>query len=321
MKKLLKALLISVLLLSMVGCSSSSDETVKFHVGVVQLTQHDALDAATNGFVDTLKEEYGDAIEIDVKNASGDSALCSTIASGFVNENVDLIMANATPALQASASATNTIPILGTAVTEYGIALDIDNFTGTTGTNISGTSDLANLEEQAQMILDLIPSAKTVGILYCSSEANSVYQVGVVKDYLTKKGITVKEYAFTESNDISLVVGECCNNVDAIYIPTDNKCADCADTIDGVARPAGIPIICGEESTASKCGVATQTISYYELGVITGKMAIKILNGEADVSTMPIEYYSDYYTEAKKYNKQICSDLGIEIPSDYEEIE
>lgn len=320
MKKLLKVLLALSALISLVGCDSPSTGT-KYHVGVVQLAQHDALDAATKGFVDALSEALGDEVEIDVKNAAGDSTNCSTIANGFVSENVDLIMANATPALQACVSATNSIPILGTSVTEYGVALGLDNFSGTTGTNVSGTSDLANLEQQAQMLLDLVPDVKTVGIIFCSSEANSVYQVEIVDKYLTSKGITVKRYPFTESNDISLVTGECCDNVDAIYIPTDNKCADYGDTIDGVARNARIPIVTGEESTTIKCGIATQTISYYELGVITGKMAAKVLKGEVEIASMPIEYYSDYYTETKKYNKEICSDLGIVVPSDYEEVE
>lgn len=326
MKKLFKVVMALLMLLCFAGCSSddsqvNNDQSSKvFHVGIVQIAQHDALDAATNGFIDELKKEFPD-IDIDLQNASGDTAACSTIVNGFVNDGVDLIMANATPALQAAASATNSIPILGTSVTEYGIALGISDFNGVVGGNISGTSDLANLEQQAQIILDLIPNVKTVGILFCSSEDNSVYQVKVVKKYLEEKGIKVVENSFTESNDIALVTSELCSQVDAIYIPTDNAAASFGDTIDGVARNAGIPIVTGEENTAAKCGVATQSIDYYDLGVITGKMAVKILKGEANIAEMPVEYYSDYFEEIKKFNPVICEALNIEIPDNYEAIE
>lgn len=322
MKKLLKVLLVVLMVLTMAACSKNetSDEPLTDpikHVGVVQLVQHDALDAATQGFKDELEKEFSNIV-IDVKNASGDSANCSTIVNGFVSDNYDLILANATPALQAAVSATEDIPILGTAVTEYGVALGIENFGGTVGGNVSGTSDLAPLDGQAQMILDLIPDVKTVGIIFCSSEANSVYQVEVVTKYLEDKGITVVAEKFTDSNDISLVTQDLCDKVDAIYIPTDNQAASCAETINNITLEKKIPVICGEEGTCVACGVATLTINYYELGVTTAKMAAAILTGEKNIEEMPIQYFEN---PVKKYNPEIASALGIEIPSDYIAIE
>lgn len=321
MKKLLKVLLVIIVVLSMSACTSankqeSNDEplTDKINkIGVVQLVQHDALDAATQGFKDQLEKDFSNIV-VDVKNASGDSASCSTIVNGFVSDGYDLIMANATPALQAAVSATEDIPILGTSVTEYGVALGIENFGGTVGGNVSGTSDLAPLNEQAQMILDLIPGVKTVGIIYCSSEANSVYQVEVVTKYLEDKGITVIAEKFTDSNDISLVTQDLCDKCDAIYIPTDNQAASCGETINNITLEKKIPVICGEEGTCVTCGVATLTIDYYELGVTTAKMARAILTGEKNIAEMPIEYFEN---PVKKYNPEIASALGIEIPSDY----
>ena len=166
---------------------------------------HDALDAATQGFVDALKEALGDDVKIDVQNASGESNNCSTIINGFLSADVDLIMANATPALTAAASATSEVPILGTAVTAYGVALDLDDFNGTVGGNISGTSDLAPLDQQADMRVEWMPEVKKVGLLYCSAEANSQYQVDEVQKYLEAKGVTATQYAFSDSNDLSSV--------------------------------------------------------------------------------------------------------------------
>lgn len=306
--------LLAVLLL-LCGCSQSSSS--KFRVGVVQLVQHDALDKATQGFVDVLKEEFGDEIDIDVQLASGDSNTCSTIATNFVAENVDLIMANATPALQAVANATNSIPVLGTSVTEYGVALDIDNFNGLVGTNISGTSDLAPLDKQAQMILDLFPQTKTVGLLYCNSEANSKYQVEVVEKYLLDKGIEVNRYAFDDSNNVDAVVKSACEEIDVLYIPTDNTCASNGGIIANACNEKNIPIITGEKDTCIKCeGLATLSIDYYELGKVTGEMAIKVLKGE-DISKMPIENCKN---PVKMYRKSSADKFGLNMEG-YEAIE
>lgn len=290
-----------------------------FTVGICQLVQHPALDSATQGFRDALTEEMGEGVvEFDEQNASGDSATCATICNGFASDNVDLIMANATPALQAAAASTATIPILGTSISTYGAALNIDNFDGTVGGNISGTSDLAPLDQQAAMVKEIFPDAKTVGIMYCSSEANSVYQADEMEKYLTDMGMTVNRYTFSDSNDVSLVTQEACDGNDVLYIPTDNTAASCTDAIDAVAKQAKTPIVAGEEGLCTGCGIVTLTIDYYELGRITGQMAAKILKGEADISTMPIEYFPN---TTKKVNTANAEFYGLTIPDDYVAIE
>ena len=201
MKKVVSILLVLTLcvgcMLSITGCSGEKDDG-KYKIGIVQLVEHVALDAATEGFKQAIIDELGeDAVEFDFQNGQNDPNTCSTIANQFVSNNVDLIMANATPALQAAAAATGDIPILGTSVTEYGVALEIKDFNGTVGGNISGTSDLAPLDKQAAMITEWCPNAKSVGLLYCSKEANSQYQVDVVKAELEKKGLKAALDPFT----------------------------------------------------------------------------------------------------------------------------
>lgn len=318
MKKLISLVLAAVMALSLVACGSgskdkdTSDKTYK--VGVVQLIQHEALDAATKGFTDALKEALGDKVEVVKKNASGDSNNCSTIVNGFISDKVDLIMANATPALQAAASATSTIPILGTSVTDYATALEIADWTGTVGGNISGTSDLAPLDKQAAMLQELFPNAKKVGMLFCSSEPNSKYQVDEVTKLLSAAGITCTEYTFTDSNDVSSVTQKACDDSDVLYIPTDNTAASNTEAIANVVLAAGTPVIAGEAGICRGCGVATLSIDYYELGKITGQMAAKILTGEADISTMPVEFAP---TATKQANMANCEKLGITVPADY----
>lgn len=297
--------------------AEASADDASYTVGICQLVQHEALDAATQGFMDALTEELGDKVTFDVQNAQGDSNTCSTIINSFVSNDVDLILANATPALQAAAAATNEIPILGTSVTEYGVALGIDGFDGTVGGNISGTSDLAPLDGQADMLAELFPDAKTVGLLYCSAEANSQYQVDTVKTFLEEKGYTCEYYSFSDSNDLSSVVTNAISSVDVIYIPTDNTAASNTELINNICLPAGVPIIAGEEGICAGCGVATLSISYYDLGVATGKMAAQILAEGGDISTMPVEYAPNF---TKKYNATICEALNITVPDDYEAI-
>ena len=291
-----------------------------YTVGICQLVQHEALDAATQGFKDAITEALGDAVTFDEQNAQGDSNTCATIINSFVSNNVDLILANATAALQAAQAGTDTIPVLGTAVTEYGVALGIDDFSGTVGNNISGTSDLAPLDQQAQMLSDLFPAADypNVGLLYCSAEANSQYLVDTVKTYLEELGYTCEYYAFSDSNDLSSVVTTAASESDVIYVPTDNTVANNTELVNNVCQPAGVPIIAGEEGICRGCGVATLSISYYDLGVTTGKMAVKILTGESNVSEMPIEYAETF---TKKYNPTIAEALGVTIPDDYVAIE
>ena len=296
---------------------SAAADGQKYTVGICQLVEHAALDAATQGFEDALTAQFGENVTFDFQNAQNDSATCATITNGFVSAGVDLIMANATPALQAAQAATDSIPILGTSVTEYGVALGLTDFDGTVGGNISGTSDLAPLDQQAAMIQELFPDAKNIGLLYCSAEANSQYQVDEVQKYLEAKGITATQYAFSDSNDLSSVCQKAADENDALYVPTDNTVAANTGIVDGICRPAKKPVFAGEEGICSGCGVATLSISYYDLGYTTGEMAVKILNGESDISTMPIEYTD----VTKKYNKTICDDLGLTVPDGYEEIE
>lgn len=316
-KRILAIVCVLALLCSMMlTLGSCSTEKDKYVVGISQLVTHDALDSATEGFKQALIDKLGeDKVEFNFQNAANQNDVCITIANSFVSSKVDLIMANGTTALQAAANATVDIPILGTSITEYGVALNIDNFSGTVGGNISGTSDLAPLDEQAQMVIDLVPEAKKVGLLYCSSEPNSAYQVSEVRKYLESKNIECVDYKFSDSNDVTLITTQAVNECDAIYIPTDNTAASCAETINGVALPAKKPIIAGEAGICSGCGIATLSISYYNLGYKTGEMAAKILTGEADISEMPIEYDTN---PVKKYNKAICDELGIAIPEGYE---
>ena len=335
-KKLLALVLAAAMTLSLASCGGSKTETpstgsdnssassdnssaegATYKVGICQLVQHPALDAATQGFIDALNEALPGQVEFENKNASGEANNCGTIVNGFVSEGVDLIMANATPALQAAASATSEIPILGTSVTEYGVALGLTDFDGTVGGNVSGTSDLAPLDQQADMIVEWMPEAKKVGLLYCSAEANSQYQVDEVQKYLEAKGVTATQYAFSDSNDLASVCQKAADENDAVYVPTDNTCAANTGIIDGICRPAKKPVFAGEEGICSGCGVATLSISYYDLGYTTGEMAAKVLTGEADISTMPVEYTN----VTKKYNKTICDDLGMTVPEGYEAIE
>lgn len=307
-----------VMVLSLAACGSNGDkasDSKHYTIGICQLVQHEALDAATKGFRDAITDALGaENVTFDEQNAAGDSATCATICNGFVSSGVDLILANATGALQAAAAATKDIPILGTAVTEYGVALGIDNFGGTVGGNISGTSDLAPLDQQAAMITELFPDAKNVGIIYCSGEPNSVYQVEVVKAALEKAGCTVNPYTFSDTNDVVSVTSTASDANDVLYIPTDNTAASCAEAIKSAAKK---PIIAGEEGICKACGVATLSIDYYELGRTTGEMAVKILKGEADISTMAIEYYPN---PVKKYNAEMATAYNVTIPSDYEAI-
>jgi putative ABC transport system substrate-binding protein len=310
----------AALVFALASCGSNSDsasnsDDVVYNIGICQLVTHDALDAATQGFQDALVEALGeDHVNFDLQNAAGDSNTCSTIVNSFVANNVDLIMANATASLQAAAAATSEIPILGTSVTEYGVALGLTDFDGTVGGNISGTSDLAPLDQQADMLVTLCPDAQTVGLLYCSAEANSQYQVDEVQKYLEAKGLTCVQYPFADSNDIASVCQTAADNCDVIYVPTDNTVASNTGIIDNICQPAGVPVITGEEGICEGCGIATLSISYYDIGVATGKMAAKILTGEADISTMAIAYAD---TVTPEYNPTICDALGITVPDDY----
>ncbi len=317
-------LLIISLMISMTACSTKDEPTQTkegsgefYRIGISQLIQHGALDAATQGFKDALTEELGGRVSFDYQNAQGDPNTCASIANGFVASKVDLIMANATAALQAAATATADIPVLGTSITEYGVALGIEDFTGLVGNNVSGTSDLAPLDQQAQMVKSLFPDAQNVGLIYCSGEANSLYQVNTIGKLLEELGYSTTLYPFTDSNDLASITTTASKEVDLIYVPTDNTVASNTGIIDNICRPARIPVLAGEKDTCAGCGVATLSIDYYDLGFATGKMAVKVLTGQSEISEMPIEYAPNF---TKMYNPEICEALGLTMPGDYEPI-
>lgn len=325
----LAALTALTLSLSMTGCGSSdstasstggaaNDSSKVYNVGICQLMQHEALDAATKGFKDTLTEKLGaDKVKFDEQNAQGDSANCTTICNQFVSANVDLILGNGTAALQAAYTNTDKIPVLGTSITDYATALDIKDWKGVSNMNVSGTSDLAPLEEQAKMLNEIFPDAKNVGIIYCSAEANSKYQYDTITPFLESYGYTVKAYTFSDSNDIAAVAQTACDESDVIYIPTDNIAANNTGIINNIALQAKTPIIAGEEGICRGCGVATLSISYYELGQKTGEMAYDILVNGKDISTMEIQSAPNV---TKMYSEDRCKELGVKIPDGYEAI-
>lgn len=306
------ALFLALLLTLLCGLPAlAADRT--YEIGICQLLQHPALDEATRGFRQALTDLLGDRVKFDEQNASGEAVNCATIVNTFVSNDVDLILANATASLQAAMSATAEIPILGTSITDYATALGMEEFAGATGINVSGTSDLSPLDGQAVMIQELFPQARTVALFYCSAEANSTYQIGVMKELLTQMGYACREYPFTDSNDIASVA-QLATECDVMYIPTDNTAASYAETIANVVLPAGVPAVVGEEGICRGCGVATLTIDYYDLGYATGKMAYEILENGADISTMAIQTAPQF---TKKYNPDMASALGVTIPADY----
>ena len=333
-KKLLSVVLTAVMAATVLtGCGSTDNGTASttagsaaqteaaastdgkvYNIGICQLVEHEALDAATQGFQDALKDKLGDNVKFDLQNAQGEQTTAATICNGFVSDGVDLILANATSPLQSAAAATTSIPILGTSVTDYATALEISDWSGATGRNISGTSDLAPIEEQEAMLKELFPDVKQVGLLYCSAEANSMYQIQLFEAALDKDGIAYKEYAIADTNEVQSVttaaVGEC----DVLYVPTDNTLASVAETVYNVVVPAKVPVIAGEEGICNGCGVATLSISYYDLGYATGEMAYEILAEGADITTMDVRYAPNV---TKKYNAKICEELGITVPDDY----
>ena len=315
MKRIIAIVCVVLLLLSMTACQKTQGDKKQYTIGICQIEPHPALDAATKGFKDAVIAALGaENVEFIEQNAAGDSNTLNSIIADFVAKKVDLILANATPVLQTAAMATTTIPILGTSVTEYSVALGLENFNGTVGGNISGTSDLAPLDKQADMILEWFPEAQNIGLLYCATEANSKYQVEVVKAYLEGKGLTDKEYSFSSSGDMAAVTEQAAAESDVIYVPTDNTVANGASVVRGICEAAKVPVIAGEEGICAGCGIATLSISYEDLGKTTGEMAAKILKGEAKIGEMPIQYASD---PVYKYNKELCDALGLTPPEGY----
>ncbi len=321
MKKTLAILCALAMLVAVCVCGqvAAFADGEQYNVGICQLVQHPALDAATQGFMDALTEKLGDSVTFSVQNASGDSATCAVICNQFVSDEVDLILANATPALLAAQSATGSIPILGTSVTDYASALEIaaEDWTGATGMNISGTSDGVPAQAQAELLQEVFGDAKNVGLLYCSGEPNSKFQADEIRPILEEMGYSVKDYTFADSNDVALVSANACDDCDVLYIPTDNTAASNAELINNVCLEKKVPVVAGEEGLCAGCGCVTLSISYYDLGVVTGEMAAKILTEGADVSALEIEYAP--FTG--KFNAANCEALGVEVPEGFEAIE
>lgn len=325
-KRLFAVMMAAMMVVSLAACGGTSsdggdsgEKKDVYNIGICQLVRHDALDAATEGFKAALVNLLGeDHVKFNDQNAQGEQAMCTTIINGFVSDNVDLILANATLPLQTAAQATSEIPILGTSITDYATALGISDWTGKTGVNISGTSDLAPLSEQEDMLVELFPDAKNVGILFCSAEANSQYQADVFMKELSADNLNGKEYKFTDTNDLASVVQNAVSECDVIYIPTDNTAASNTEAIKNICVPAGIPVVAGEAGICSGCGVATLSISYYDIGYKAGEMAYDILVNGADITTMDIEFAPQV---TKMYNKEICDELKITVPEGYQPIE
>ncbi len=315
MKKLISLILSAVIVIALTACGTTS---ATYTIGILEYSSHDAQSLAVQGFMDVLTEKLGDEVVFDKQHASGDANSATLIANNFVIKNVDLILCDNTQSLQIAAAATATIPVLGSAVTDYAQALDISLTSHNTGINVSGTSDLAPLDSQAEMITELFPEAKNVGLIYCSSEVNSLYQINAVQQYLLAKGISCAEFAFTDSNDLSAAVQTACEYSDVIYLPTDNTIAECTGIIADICHTTQTPVIAGEKGICSGCGLATLSIDYYALGRKTGEMAYRILAEGENIASMPIEYDENC---TKMYNAEIAEDLGITLPEDYIPIE
>ena len=337
LKKILAIMMAAAMATAMTACGGNSDSGSEssteenassestessgqtYTIGICQQMEHDALDQATQGFMDACTELFGEGnVEFDQQNAQGEQAMCSTIINNFVSSDVYLILANATLPLQTAAQATADIPILGTSVTDYATALGIDDWTGATGINVSGTSDLAPIDQQEDMLVELLPDTQKVGILYCSAEPNSQYQAQLFEEALDEDGIAYEEYTAADSNEIQTVVNSAIETCDAIYIPTDNTMASNTQIVNNICMPAQIPVIAGEQGICSGCGIATLSISYYDIGYTAGEMAYQVLAEGEDISTMEIQTAPEV---TKMYNPTICEELGIEIPEDYEAIE
>ncbi len=324
MKKLLSVILASVITVSMAACSGDAKtedsaapeaSSEAYKIGVVQLVEHPALDQAYTGFVDGLKEaglEEGKDFVIDYQNAQGEQANCQTIASKLVNDQNDLIYAIATPAAQAVAATTETIPVLVSAVTDPADAKLVKS-NEAPGTNISGTSDLTPVKEQMELLTQLLPEAKTVAMLYCSSESNSKFQVEIAKAAAAELGLETIEATVSSSAEIQQVVESLAGKADAIYAPTDNMIAAGMPTVSMIATSAGMPVIVGESGMVENGGLATYGINYYELGKLTGAMAVEILKNGANPAEMPVQYLTNCDLTI---NKAIAETLNVTIPED-----
>lgn len=314
--KILVFVLAAVMIFALVGCSGGSSQ--KYDIGIIQYVEHPALDAARDGFIAALADNGfvdGDNITLDVQNAQADQSNLKTISQRFVNNKEDLILAIATPAAQAIASETTEIPVLGTAITDYEVAKLVAS-NEAPGGNISGTTDMNPVKEQIDLMVKLVPNVKNVGLLYTSSEDNSVLQADLVKAACEALGLNVVEATVTSSNDVQQVTQSLVGKIDALYIPTDNVLASSMPIVSEITTENKIPVICGEENMVLGGGLATLGINYYNLGYQTGEMAVKVLKGEAEPATMPIESQSDF---TYAINGDVADAIGISVPADLAE--
>ena len=306
MKRTIALILSLILCLSMVACGAKTENQDAFTVGICQLMKHDSLDAATQGFKDALTEELtkaGKTVTFD-EQVAGEANLCTTVVNTFVAKNVDLIMANATPAVLAASGATATIPVLGTSVTDYS-----DTFGGNIPSNVTGTSDAVPFDEQAKMMIETLGlvAGDQIGVLYCTNESNSVIQYEAVKALFEEQQMVVKAYTFSETTELQALTTSMASECKAVYVPSDNTVA-ANDTIVGT--------ICGEKnipvytSYGGAVSYASLAIDYYELGAETGRMAAKILLGETTAEALEIKTL----TPTKVFNSDLCAALGIEVP-------
>jgi len=301
--------------MTMSGCISR-DEGIT--IGIIQYVEHVALDSSREGFIDALEDNGyvdGENITIDVQNAQADQSNLSTISDRFVGNNVDLVLAIATPAAQSIAGKTTEIPILGTAITDYEAAKLVES-NEAPGGNVSGTTDMNPIKEQIELLIELVPDARTVGVIYTSSEDNSIVQAAIAKEVIEELGLTYTEATVTNSNEVQQAAQSIVQECDAIYLPTDNIMASSMPIIHGVAVESKTPVICGESGMVESGGLATLGINYYDLGYKTGLMAVKVLKGEAEPSTMPIES-ADGFDFA--INGDVAEEIGLEIPAELQE--
>ncbi|MDD6810746.1 MAG: ABC transporter substrate-binding protein [Lachnospiraceae bacterium] len=320
MKKTVSLAILAMLVCGLTACGNQEkvkEDDGKYHVGLCQWVEHAALDEATMGFQDALTDKLGDEVVFDVQVAQGNTQDCQEILNGFVSDNMDLIMANATSALISASQATNTIPIVATSITDYGTALNMREWTGASGINVTGTSDLAPIESQADMIQELVPEAEKVGILYCSAETNSIYQAQKMGSILTEKGISFENYTIANKEELEKTAQKAALKCDVLYIPTDNTIASQADILKEILISEKVPMIAGEEGLC-EAGIATLSISYYDIGYTAGEMAYEILAEGKEPGEIDVRYAE---TVTKKYNPENCEALGIAVPDDYEALE
>ena len=323
MKKLTKltALLMTAAMV-MTGCGGGSEEAAsadaKYTVGIIQQMEHAALDAATQGFQDKLTELLGDDVAFDYQNAQGEQTNCTTIATKFVSDGVDLIMANATTALQSAYAATADIPIVGTSVTDYVTAGVVDS-NEAPGRNVTGVSDLSSIDAQIDVLLQFCADDAKVAVVYCSAEPNSIYQAELAEAYLKSLGRDYAVYTVADSNEIQAVLTNAVSECGAVYIPTDNTLANNMEIVKNVTVPAGVPSFAGAEQMCVEGALSTLSISYYDLGVRAGEMAYEILVNGANPAEMPVEFVSEGITP--KYNADIAAALGVTVPEGMETVE